>query len=128
MHSHSITRLLSFSTVRYISFFMFMLRGFLVASVLGPEAFGLYSIVIILQQQFSLFGLGVRESVSLQLANPSLNNERFAEISVSAFWFTVLIILILNLISGIMSGLDNEIPLRLIIINSTKIAIIEIFI
>ena len=107
MHKHDAVKLASFSTVRYISFFMFMLRGFLVASVLGPEAFGLYSIVIILQQQFSLFGLGVRESVSLQLANPSLNNERFAEISISAFWFTVLIILILNLISGIMSGLDD---------------------
>lgn len=107
MQNYSISKLLSFSTVRYISFFMLTFRGFLVARVLGPEAFGLYSIVIILQQQFSLFGLGVRESVSLQLANPSLNNERFLEISVSAFWFTVLIILILNLISVMMSGLDN---------------------
>lgn len=107
MHRHSKIRLLSFSIVRYISFFMLMLRGFLVASALGPEAFGLYSIVIILQQQFSLFGLGVRESVSLQLANSSLNDERFAEISVAAFWFTVTVIFILNLISGIISELTH---------------------
>ena len=107
MHKHSIMKLASFSTVRYFSFFILMLRGFMVARILGPEAFGLYSIVIILQQQFSLFGLGVRESVSLQLANSSADDERFAEISVTALWFTVTVIVFLNLISGIMSELDN---------------------
>ena len=107
MLSYSKIRLLSFSTVRYISFFMLMLRGFVVANVLGPEAFGVYSIVIILQQQFSLFGLGVRESVSLQLATYSLNDERFVEVSVSAFWFAVAVIVVLNLISGIVSELAN---------------------
>ncbi|MDA9282322.1 hypothetical protein N9P68_00240 [Pseudomonadales bacterium] len=100
-------KLASFSSVRYFSYFILMLRGFLVASILGPEAFGLYSIVIILQQQFSLFGLGVRESVSLELANSSSDDERFAEISVTAFWFTVSVIVVLNIISGIISELDN---------------------
>lgn len=107
MHKYSAVKLASFSTIRYLSFFILMLRGFMVASILGPEAFGLYSIVIILQQQFSLFGLGVRESVSLQLANSSSNDERFAEISVTAFWFTVIVIFALNLISGIVSELAN---------------------
>jgi hypothetical protein len=108
MQKHSIKKLAGFSTVRYFSFFILMLRGFMVASILGPKAFGLYSIVIILQQQFSIFGLGVRESVSLQLANSSSNDERFAEISVTAFWFTVLVIVVLTLISGIISGLQTK--------------------
>lgn len=106
MQKYSLKKLASFSTVRYFSFFILTLRGFLVASVLGPAAFGLYSIVIILQQQFSLFGLGVRESVSLQLAD-SRNDDQFAQISVTAFWFTVMVIIALNLISLSMSGLDN---------------------
>tara|TARA_B100000787_G_scaffold170061_1_gene163744 strand:- start:2502 stop:3932 length:1431 start_codon:yes stop_codon:yes gene_type:complete len=107
MHKYSAVKLASFSTVRYLSFFILMLRGFMVASILGKEAFGLYSIVIILQQQFSLFGLGVRESVSLQLANSSLNDGRFSEISVTAFWFAVSVIVVLTFISGIMSELFN---------------------
>ena len=93
-------QLLSFSTARYLSFVILIMRGFLVAKILGPEAFGLYSLTIILQQQFSIFGLGVRESVSLQLAEASTGDKRFLEISAAAFWFTILVILILNVISG----------------------------
>lgn len=107
MKKHSIKKLASFSTVRYFSFFLLAMRGYLVAGVLGPEGLGLYSIVIILQQQFSFFGLGVRESVSLQLAKPSINDEQFSKIFIAAFWFTVTIILILNLISWGMSLLVN---------------------
>ncbi|MDC1182331.1 hypothetical protein N8144_03355, partial [Planktomarina temperata] len=93
-------KLLSFSTARYLSFGILMMRGFLVAKILGPEAFGLYSLTIIIQQQFSIFGLGVRESVSLQLAEASTDDKRFLEISTAAFWFTTLVILILTIISG----------------------------
>ena len=107
MYKHDTAKLAGFSTIRYFSFFVLMLRGFMVASILGPEAFGLYSIVIILQQQFSIFGLGVRESVSLQLSNSSLNDELFAKISFAAFLFTITVIFVLNLISGIMSELGN---------------------
>ena len=66
--NHSISKLGSFASARYLGFGMHTLRGFLVAGALGKEAFGLYSVVIILQQQFAMFGLGVRESVSMRLA------------------------------------------------------------
>lgn len=99
-------KLLSFSTVRYLSFIVLMMRGFLVAKILGPEAFGLYSLTIIIQQQFSIFGLGVRESVSVQLSKVSTGDNKFLEISAAAFWFTILVIVILNVIAGALTELD----------------------
>ena len=106
MHKFTNAKLMSFSAARYTSFFILMLRGFMVASILGKEAFGLYSLVIILQQQFSLFGLGVRESVCLKLMDYSRDDQRFLDISIAALCFSLLVIGVLTLISWILFHFD----------------------
>ena len=107
MISHSAQKLASFTSMRYVSFTLIMLRGFMVASILGPTSYGLYAIVIMLQQQFSFFGLGVRESLSVRLANlESTGKEFFTNVS-SAFWFCMLVIILLSLLSWIALPLGN---------------------
>ena len=101
MKSNSVQKLASFTTMRYLAFIVLMLRGFMVASILGANAFGLYAIVIMLQQQFSLFGLGVRESVSLRLANLESTDDEFIANASSAFWFCILVMMVLGLLSWI---------------------------
>ena len=99
MKSHSVQKLASFVTIRYVSFIIIISRGFMVASILGSSAFGLYAIVIMLQQQFSLFGLGVRESVSLRLANLESNDDEFLAYASSAIRFCILVVILLSLLS-----------------------------
>jgi len=107
MKSHSAKKLAWFSSMRYISFTLIVLRGLMVASILGPAAYGLYAIVIMLQQQFSSFGLGVRESLGVQLANLETTDKEFSTNVSSSFWFCILIIILLSLLSWLTLSIEN---------------------
>ena len=78
-------------------------RNFWIAKLLGPEAFGIYSLTIVLQQQFSFFGLGVREAVSLELAAVGNNKKNFKKWVQSAFGFCITVFAFLSLLAIILS-------------------------
>lgn len=107
MKSHSAQKLAGFTSIRYVSFTLIVLRGLMVASILGPTAFGLYAVVIMLQQQFSFFGLGVRESLSVRLANLETTDNEFLTNVSSAFWFCILLLILLSLSSWIVFSLGD---------------------
>ena len=111
MKSHSAQKLALFSSMRYVSFALIVLRGLMVASILGPAAYGLYAIVIMLQQQFSSFGLGVRESLGVQLANLKPSDKEFTLNVSSALWFSLFIIILLSLLSWITFSIENTLEI-----------------
>lgn len=89
-------KLIGFTITKYTAFLCVALRGFAVAKLLGVEAFGVYSVTVIMQQQLSLFGLGVRESLSVIMASNSQPSASINIIYKSILKFCFSIFLILN--------------------------------
>lgn len=63
---------LIFTFGRYIVYFFQIIKGFLLAKILGPEFFGLFGIFILIQQYLVYSNLGVQYALNIKL---SVNNE-----------------------------------------------------
>ena len=88
-----------FMVSRYLTLFIVTVRGLFLASSLGPALFGVYSLVILLQQQLSLTALGMREAVTISLSGQDLNDSNYTETISSSIGFTIFVGFLLFLIS-----------------------------
>ena len=109
--NHSISKLGSFASARYLGFGMHTLRGFLVAGALGKEAFGLYSVVIN-AAAIRYVWFRVRESVSMRLATLGEQDDRYSKLCNAAFWFSVSIVVFLSMLSLGLMMLEKVLDLR----------------
>jgi len=73
-----------FIIVRYVALLANSSRSLLIASIFGPSIFGVYSLLILAQQQMSMAALGIREAVSIELAGEDIQGEKFREVVNSA--------------------------------------------
>lgn len=79
--------MINFLFFKYLSLFLNGCRSLALAKLLGPSEFGVYGSLITVQQYLSYFGLGVRESVVLTLAETSEENKyKFAICSSGLAW------------------------------------------
>ncbi len=67
------------------------MRGFILAAMLGPKYFGIYALVCLAYQQFSVFGFGIREGVTLKLSGVDPSKIYFSDILSNIFSFTFII-------------------------------------
>jgi O-antigen/teichoic acid export membrane protein len=67
---------LIFTLLRYITFAIQIIRGFVLASFLGPFFFGIYGYLTLYQQYLSYTNLGINYSVNSELALLDKNEER----------------------------------------------------
>lgn len=76
--------MLKFLIVKYLSLSLNAARALLLASLLGPESFGLLGTLVVIQQYLSYVALGMREGLTVRLAQPESQREQGAHIHASA--------------------------------------------
>ena len=79
---------MQFILLRYFSVFLSTIRGLVVAKFLGPEFFGVYAFILVLQQQSSVMAFGIRESITISLSATSISAKEFSQYFTSAIVFT----------------------------------------
>ncbi len=96
---------LIFTFGRYIVYFFQIIKGFLLAKILGPELFGLFGIFILIQQYLVYSNLGVQYALNIKLSvndeNQSLFSEKIKSIINSSFVlfiFTSISLIIISII------------------------------
>lgn len=90
-----------FTMLRYITFILQIIRGFLLASSLGPFFFGVYGYITLYQQYLSYTNLGINYSVNSELALLGNIAEEKKKIIDSAFSITLIVTIFLFLFSTI---------------------------
>lgn len=81
-----------FTANRYLSYGLQFVRGILVARFLGPQMFGIWGFLLLVQQYLSYTSLGLQYAVNVELATESTTApKKRAELIGSALIFTALI-------------------------------------
>ena len=98
-------RELIFTFGRYIVYFFQVIKGFLLAKILGPELFGLFGIFILIQQYLVYSNLGVQYALNIKLSvnddNQSVFTEKIKSIinsSFALFVFTSILLIVISLL------------------------------
>lgn len=126
---------MKFIMLRYFGVFLSTIRGLVVAKFLGPEFFGVYAFILVMQQQLSVLAFGMRESITISLSDSSISSKDFSSFFSNALVFTVFSSLLMILLSiyeynfayiGLLTGWNsNSISIALLVASSMVLS--EIF-
>ena len=70
---------LIFTFGRYIVYFFQIIKGFLLAKILGPDLFGLFGIFILIQQYLVYSNLGVQYALNIKVSVNDEDQSSFSE-------------------------------------------------
>ena len=94
-----------FAIGRYIVYFFQIIKGFLLAKILGPELFGLFGIFILIQQYLVYSNLGIQYALNVKLSVNDDDKSDFSEkikstinSSFVLFVFTSILLIIISTI------------------------------
>ena len=59
---------LIFTFGRYISYFFQIVKGFLLAKILGPELFGVFGVFMLIKQYLVYSNLGIQYALNIKLS------------------------------------------------------------
>ena len=93
-------KVILFTINRYLSYGLQIIRGFLLAKILGPVSFGIWGFLMLIRQYLSYTSMGFEYAVNVELATGLRNAEGQQEETVHTALSSVLLIACLLIIIG----------------------------
>ena len=88
---------LLFTANRYVAYALTFIKGVLIARFLGPNFFGIWGFLMLVNQYLSYTSLGIQYAINVDLATESAEQNKDEKIAV-AFTLTTLIMVLLSLL------------------------------